>query len=198
MSSRWWSPFDGMEQIAFKPVAGGFVYRAPNPWLVGPGRHYVVTEAQKAALAVHHRSTMRLAFWLMVAGIVLGVPVAGIFFPGHSWMTLVCAALGGLAIGFAVNMRLARKVRPLIAGLAPTSDRITQSDAFKIQVTVFSRRFVMGLAALSFVMFALAAAYPLLGSNGWNLNALIGMLLFGFGTAYWVALYVAKRKQSAT
>ena len=34
----------------FKPVADGFVFRTPTLWLLGPGEHYLVTEAQKAEI----------------------------------------------------------------------------------------------------------------------------------------------------
>ena len=40
-----------IEALVFKKVAGGYVYRAPNPWLFGKGRHYLVSEAQKEKIA---------------------------------------------------------------------------------------------------------------------------------------------------
>src|SRR5712691_4345649 len=35
MSRHWWNPFDGMEELTFRPVEGGYLYAAPNPWLFG-------------------------------------------------------------------------------------------------------------------------------------------------------------------
>jgi len=55
MSSRWWFPFDGMEEMSFKRVPEGWVYRAPNPWLFGRGRYYLLNEKQKSEVAGHHR-----------------------------------------------------------------------------------------------------------------------------------------------
>ena len=55
MSSRWWFPFDGMEEMSFKRVPEGWVYRVPNPWLVGRSRYYLVSEKQKSEIAGHHR-----------------------------------------------------------------------------------------------------------------------------------------------
>ena len=58
MSRHWWNPFDGMEELTFRPVEGGFLYRAPSPWLFGRYRHYFVNTEQKATLASAHRTTM--------------------------------------------------------------------------------------------------------------------------------------------
>jgi hypothetical protein len=55
MSSRWWFPFDGMEEMSFKRVPEGWVYRVPNPWLLGRSRYYLVSEKQKSEIAGHHR-----------------------------------------------------------------------------------------------------------------------------------------------
>ena len=203
MSIRWWNPFDGMEQVAFKPVADGYVYRAPSLWLFGPGRYYRVNEDQKAELTVHHSRIMRLTFWMIVIAAGIGAPLAGAFFADHSWMTLAASALVGFAIGFAINMVLAVKVSPIVAGLAPTSSRITRRDVFKTQVAVMSPRAVLGFAVLDRALFALVVAGALVGPRGWDLTAVVGTALFGIGMMYFASLYVAKcyatkRRQART
>ena len=196
MSSRWWNPFDGMEQIAFKPVAEGYVYRAPNPWLFGRGRYYQVNEDQKAELVVHHGRTMRWTFWMIVIAAGIGAPLAAPFFPDHSWMTLTASALIGFAIGFALNVALCLKVGPIVAGLAPTSRRITRGDAFRTQLAVMSRRTMLGFAVLDLTLFALVVAGALFGPRRWDLTAVLGTALFGVGMMYFAALYVAKRRHA--
>jgi len=47
---------------------------------------------------------------------------------------------------------------------------------------------------LSLAMFALSALPPLLSSGGWDASTVTGTLLFGFGTLYWLGMYVAKRR----
>src|SRR5262245_55621820 len=37
-------------EVLFKPVADGYVFRAPNPWILGNAKHYRVSEAQKALI----------------------------------------------------------------------------------------------------------------------------------------------------
>jgi hypothetical protein len=198
MSIRWWNPFDGMEQIAFKPELGGYVYRAPNPWLFGRGRYYLVNEAEKAELAVHHRRALRFTFLVILVGAALGGPLLGSFAPSRPAITLAVAALIGLAVGFVINVLLARSLAPIVAKLTPTRARITQRDAFKQQVAVFSRRYLLGFIALEFVMFALVVASATFGPQGWDLTAMVGTALFGLGAVYFVALYVAKLKQAAS
>jgi hypothetical protein len=196
MSNRWWNPFDGMEQMAFKPLADGYVYRAPNPWLFGPGRYYLVNEAQKAALVVHHRRMMQLMFWGIIAMVMIGVPLTGLFLPHRSGTMMGVSALVGLALGLCLNLLLVRRIEPIVATLPPTSARITQGDAFKRQVAIFSRRYLLGFAALDFVLLALVVSTAVFGSTGWDLMAIVGSLLFGAGMIYFLVLYVAKRRQA--
>jgi hypothetical protein len=196
MSSRWWFPFDGMEEMSFKRVPEGWVYRAPNPWLFGRGRYYLLNEKQKSEVAGHHR---RMWLFLLLAILVMsaaGVPMTlGGFDDQHAVATLATAALLGLLAGFIANACLYRTIRPLIAGLPPTTQRITQSDVLNTQIAVFSRGYMLFFGSLSLALFALIALQPLLTSAGWDARSLCGALLFGAGTIYWFALYIAKRRQ---
>jgi len=198
MAHHWWHPLDGMQELSFKPVAGGCLYRAPSPWLFGPARHYVVSKEQKATLALHHRTMLRLAFWLIVMMGALAVPLAGLFLPTQSLAFIGASMLIGLAIGLSLNAWLVHKVKPIIAGLTPSAERITQRQMFGTQASTFSRRYVLGFAALSFVMLALSAARPIFDPAGRDLIAIIGIGLFGLATIYWCALYLAQcRRETA-
>ena len=62
------------ERIAaayFRPAAGGFVYRAPNPWILGRPHHYLVSEAQRdviaGILAPRPRAWAKLALGVILA-----------------------------------------------------------------------------------------------------------------------------------
>jgi len=193
MAGHWWHPLDGMQELSFKPIAGGYLYRAPSPWLFGPARHYVVGEEQKAALALHHRAMLRLAFWLIVMMGGLAVPLAALFLPSQNLAYIGASMLVGLAIGLSINAWLFHKVKPIIAELTPSVERITQHDMFGTQASTFSRRYVLGFAVLSFVMLALSAARPIFDPAARDLIAVLGIALFGLATIYWCALYVAQR-----
>jgi MFS family permease len=195
MTTRWWFSFAGMEQVAFKPTAEGFIYRAPNPWLFGPGRYYLVNQAQKSELARDHRRMLLVLFWMIVAGGAIAGPLAGGFAPGPAWATLAFAMLIGLAIGFAANLWLVAKVSPIVAGLPLSSERITQADTFKRQMNVYSPRFILGYGVLSLVLLALSVWDGMYGPTGWNLYPVVGAVLFGATTIYWAVLFVAQRRR---
>ncbi len=197
MSSRWWFPFDGMEEMSFKRVPEGWVYRVPNPWLLGRSRYYLVSEKQKSEIAGHHR---RMWLFLLLGITVIAAVGAPLTLAGFDEQQVVLsratAALLGLIVGFAANAWLCRTIRPIIANLTPTTQRITQSEVLNTQIAVFSRGYLLFFGSLSLLLFALIALQPLLTSAGWDTRSLFGALLFGAGTIYWFALYIAKRRQS--
>jgi len=197
MSSRWWFPFDGMEEMSFKRVPEGWVYRAPNPWLLGRSRYYLVSEKQKSEIAGHHRR-MWLFLLLGIAVIAaVGAPLTLAGFDDQQVvLSLATAALLGLIVGFVANAWLCRTIRPIIADLPPTTQRIAQSEVLNTQIAVFSRGYLLFFRSLSLLLLALIALQPLLTSAGWDARSLCGALLFGAGTIYWFALYIAKRRQS--
>jgi hypothetical protein len=197
MSSRWWFPFDGMEKMSFKRVPEGWVYRAPNPWLLGRSRYYLVSEKQKSEIAGHHRR-MWLFLLLGIAVVAaVGAPLTLAGFDDQQVvLSLATAALLGLIVGFVANAWLWRTIRPIIADLPPTTQRIAQSEVLNTQIAVFSRGYLLFFGSLSLLLLALIALQPLLTSAGWDARSLCGALLFGAGTIYWFALYIAKRRQS--
>jgi len=197
MSSRWWFPFDGMEEMSFKRVPEGWVYRIPNPWLLGRSRYYLVSEKQKSEIAGHHR---RMWLFLLLGIAVIAAVGAPLTLAGFDErqvvVSLATAELVGLIVGFVANAWLCRTIRPIIANLTPTTQRITQSEVLNTQIAVFSRGYLLFFGSLSLLLFALIALQPLLTSAGWDTRSLFGALLFGAGTIYWFALYIAKRRQS--
>jgi hypothetical protein len=197
MSSRWWFPFDGMEEMSFKRVPEGWVYRVPNPWLLGRSRYYLVSEKQKSEIAGHHRRMWHFLLLGIAVIAALGAPLTLAGFDDQQVvLSLATAALLGLIVGFAANAWLCRTIRPIIADLTPTTQRITQSEVLNTQIAVFSRGYLLFFGSLSLLLFALIALQPLLTSAGWDARSLCGALLFGAGTIYWFALYIAKRRQS--
>jgi len=186
-----------MEKMSFKRVPEGWVYRAPNPWLLGRSRYYLVSEKQKSEIAGHHRR-MWLFLLLGIAVVAaVGAPLTLAGFDDQQVvLSLATAALLGLIVGFVANAWLCRTIRPIIADLPPTTQRIAQSEVLNTQIAVFSRGYLLFFGSLSLLLLALIALQPLLRSAGWDARSLCGALLFGAGTIYWFALYIAKRRQS--
>jgi hypothetical protein len=181
VTDRSWLPFTGMEELPFKRVPEGWVYRAPNPWLLGPA-HYLLNDVQKSEVAGHLRRAWRFTFLTIIVIVAAGVPLTASKFD---------------AVGMIANAYFCRAIRSVIAGLPPTAPAITRSDAIRIQIAAFSGKHMLFLALLSTAMFALTALPPLLGSEGWDLWSVCGAILFGAGAAYWFALYAAKRRRAA-
>jgi hypothetical protein len=186
-----------MEEMSFKRVPEGWVYRVPNPWLLGRSRYYLVSEKQKSEIAGHHR---RMWLFLLLGITVITAVGAPLTLAGFDEqqvvLSLATAALLGLIVGFVANAWLCRTIRPIIADLTPTTQRITQSEVLNTQIAVFSRGYLLFFGSLSLLLFALIALQPLLTSAGWDARSLCGAMLFGAGTIYWFALYIAKRRQS--
>ena len=125
----------------FKPVPGGFVYRAPNAWLIGRGKFYFVTEAQKAEIVA--RSSPPKVAWvsaLMMMMILLGLGAAltfswyrhgyrfDVFTPGDIATVVVATLLAMLlAIRIAVQP-LMNRLQPLLATLPKSDVRISSQE----------------------------------------------------------------------
>ena len=76
--------YEGIEEVAFKKVEGGYVFQTSNPWLVGPRRRYFVDETRKAAIAECIRETLRrIRPFALVAAIVIPAIILG----GTLWLT---------------------------------------------------------------------------------------------------------------
>jgi hypothetical protein len=186
-----------MVEMSFKPVPTGYVFGAPNPWLIGSRQYYLLNEQQKSEVAARLRRMWRYLFVAIFVAVGVIVPITLSGFDQRPVTAFAIDVLVGLAIGLALNAYLCRSIRPVLAGLAPTAERITQGEAFRTQVTVFSRGYIAFFGLLSLAMFALAAARPLLGFAGWDFWSIAGALLFGACTIYWTVLYLAKLSRSA-
>jgi hypothetical protein len=121
--------------VYFKPVAGGYVYRAPNTWLFGSAEHFLVTEEQKAAILATVTSTIGPALWItgmawLALSVLLGVALslwahrAG--FSGLDVVTAMIAMTLAIYPAFLLSRQLLlHRLRPILATLPPTSERIT-------------------------------------------------------------------------
>jgi hypothetical protein len=121
-------------QTSFKPTAGGYVFRCPNPWLFGRWRSYLVNEAQKETLAVHLRQRQRLILWLMAIYLPIALAVTALFQslggppdPSTAGFLAVIAAamLGMLALALVPHLYLMRKIEPLLAQMQRTDEQTT-------------------------------------------------------------------------
>lgn len=73
--------YDGLEEVAFKRVAGGYLFQANNRYFFGPKQRYLVNEGQKAEIAACLRETLRrIKPWVFVAMVLIPAILIGSIF----------------------------------------------------------------------------------------------------------------------
>ena len=135
--ARW---FEGAEEAAFMPVAGGYLLQLPNRWFIGRAQRYLVNESQKAPIAAIMRRRRRLVIPLLLAYLALVVS----FFLLLRWsmgphgptslsvaIAIAYIVLTVAALVLAPHYYMMRKLAPLLAGLPPTEQRIKLGDQIR-------------------------------------------------------------------
>jgi hypothetical protein len=118
----------------FEPVPGGFIWRAPTPW-IGSTRRYFVEEARYAELAAKLSSRTPLLVAAGVAVVVSLIVMSGVFvgqrLTGSGGYPSTVGAIGldvlGGAISFFIPMQIFQwlvwqQIRPILAGLVRVED----------------------------------------------------------------------------
>jgi hypothetical protein len=116
----------GIEEGVFKQVSeDAWLFKAPRPWLVGPAPHYVVNDAQKAAIATRLRWSKRISivmvyiFLVILGFIAVRIPEIPLEVAWYCAVpVLIVLVFGGRYLA----------IRPLIAGLPRSRGRITFSE----------------------------------------------------------------------
>jgi hypothetical protein len=126
--------------VYFKPVSGGYVYRAPNTWLFGSAEHFLVTEGQKAEIFATVTSTIRPVLWItgiswITLSVLLGMALslwayrAGYYTSGLDGVSAMIAMMLSIYPAFLLSRQLLlHRLRPILATLPPTNERITSLE----------------------------------------------------------------------
>jgi hypothetical protein len=165
--------------MLFKPTTGGFVFRAPRPWVFGRARNYRVDAAQKAEIIAvmapekpaWHQAALIAALILGPVLWVCGMTAFVWAVSGHdeptggdvvavmllSVVPLLAALYFALAAG---AQRQLAKLAPIIARLAPSDEEVTAADLRRgmAHATPFG---AMGTIILLFAASALLTAFTL-------------------------------------
>src|SRR4051794_16214961 len=121
--------------VIFKRVPGGYVYRVPNAWVFGTGVHRLADESQKAALIrtmdAVHLFPIIAASWLALS-VLLGTVALWAtqsFSDTIKHIIIVTSVLLSLYGALFISRRvLLSRLRPIIARLPTTEERITSAD----------------------------------------------------------------------
>lgn len=121
--------------VIFKPVPGGYVYRIPNAWVFGSGVHVLVDDGQKAAIIKTMDSVPLFPIiagsWVTLSILFGATALWAIQSPSDGVRDVLVATsvvfslYGALLISRRV---LLSRLRPIIAGLPTTDERITSAD----------------------------------------------------------------------
>ena len=156
----------------FRKVEGGWVFRAPNPWVFGRAQHYLANDAQRDAIysALTPRrpalaSAVVLGVLLSVIAIVIGtgmliygdadeLPLVGV-----AGMFAAIFLLFYLALLVASRIRI-RRLQPALAVVPTTDQRITSADMRGIITAAMPVKRLLTIAA-AYALSCLASAVPL-------------------------------------
>jgi hypothetical protein len=164
---------DNREAIMFKKVPDGYVFRAPNPWVFGRTRFYLVDEALKAQLLAIVTARSQAVFWIVLVAVIGASTAVQAFATGHdnptaSDVVIMLALLPlWLYAALLVSIRpMARRLQPLLAGLVPTDQRITAAELrAAVRKTVSFGHYIM-LGVSQAVMSAALILLALQKTNG--------------------------------
>lgn len=141
MTTRTAPNTSGIEEAAFKPVEGGYLFETPNPWIFAPGRRYVVSEEQKTALLGMmrpRRPRLRVAL-ISTAIIAFAGGVSILWWALSPRYNPSAFDLLGIAVttlvplyAFAVVAihRHLRRIQPVVSAAAPTQARFTAVERY--------------------------------------------------------------------
>src|SRR5882724_1540227 len=134
----------GLEEGQFKRIPEGWLFTTVNPWLLAPRRTYLVSDAQKPAIAARVRRARFLRVPAMLAMIALMV-AAIVMNPALLTMLKTSSLMGALIIGaFGVLTGAAilacdhLAVRSLLRDLPRSSQKIGYVDMMRSQSKAMS------------------------------------------------------------
>jgi hypothetical protein len=188
------SMLQGVEEGRFERVPDGWIFSNWNPWIVGAGWSYLVSEAQKPPIAARLRQSrlIRLVLILGLMGveilILLRLPSLRDAHALGSWAALaVFVGMFTVVTAACDNILL----RPLLRDLPRAPRKARKIELLRNQSHAMS---VKQLAALS-VMCALSSA-ALLGtysmSSGTDLFSLLGSVVGGFAAVHFFSMVMMK------
>jgi hypothetical protein len=116
-----------LEEVYFRPVQGGYLYDAPNPWLAGRGARYIVNEAQRAALldiVKPQRNGLRIfaVTWLWAAtshGHMGNLAMVGV---------MVTTLVPFYLVGVAYRFRYLARIAPVVSTAIETDQTFSTSE----------------------------------------------------------------------
>jgi hypothetical protein len=174
---------NGMEEAQFKRVPEGWLFTTVSPWIFAPHRTYLVSDAQKPAIAerVRRGRYLRLAviltvMALMAVGIIMN-PAVLTLVKTFSFTGAIVFALFVVLTVAAVTVCDYLNIRLLIRDLQCSSRKIGHADMMQSQAQAMSASAIAIFASL-FVAVTAGKTYEALTSASGNWMAAIAAACF--------------------
>jgi hypothetical protein len=184
----------GLEEAQFKRVPEGWLFTTPSPWVFAPRRTYLVTDAQKPALAARVRRARYLRLILMIPMMLVLVAVF-VRYPTLLNARSVATWLGFVAfiVVFTVIITLSDHlcVRPLLHDLPRSVQKIGFADMMRRQSAALSVKALAIFTAI-FVIAAVANAAEMLMSDRASPFAAVSAFAFALFAIAFLAMLVLK------
>ena len=203
-------------ELSFRQVANGWVFRPPNPWVFGDTPHYLVSDDQKARIVAVLSSPRPILLGLVMT---LGLTAWVVAVAALTWMAglrpesmsgiqaILMVAAFIIPVFVILPIYLAwqlRRLRPTLAGLPLTDERISRRDMRRAMGGTMSMRSLLLLAGLfgfnailqSYDLWSGSARFRLFGDAGPIFSVITTAICGGVTLMYlWLALRKARQKQ---
>jgi hypothetical protein len=194
---------EGFEEAQFKRIPEGWLFATVSPWIFAPRRTYLVSDAQKPAIAARIRCAryLRLAVMLammtlMVAVIVMNPTLTAILKTPSLTHALIIGAFGVLTVA-AIMACDHLAVRSLLRDLPRSSQKISYADIMRSQSKAMSTTAIATIAALLALCAASQVYLVLTSSRTEWLGMMSAMACAGLAANTIVTLIVKLRTRHA-
>jgi hypothetical protein len=188
---------NGLEEAHFKRVPEGWLFTTVSPWIFAPNRTYLVSDAQKPAIAERVRRGRYLRFaviLLLMALMAIGI----ITNPAVLTLVKTFSLTGAIIFASFVVLTVAAitacdylNIRPLIRNLPRSSRKIAHADIMQSQAQAMSAPAIAIFASL-FVVATAGKTYEALTSASGNWMAAIAAACFAPFALAFIGLLVVK------
>jgi hypothetical protein len=188
---------NGLEEAQFKRVPEGWLFTTVSPWIFAPRRTYLVSDAQKPALAKRVRRGRYLRLVVILALMAL-MAVGIIMNPAVLMMAKTFSLTGAIVFASFVVLTVAAitlcdylNIRPLIGDLPRSSRKIGHADMMQSQAQSMSAPAIAIFASL-FVVATAGKTYEALTSASGNWMAAVAAACFAPFALLFVGMLVVK------
>ena len=184
----------GIEEGQFKRELDGWLFTTANPWVFGRRWTYLITDAQKPALAARVRRAryVRLLVMLVTMALLMTVlmSVPSLLRPPGIGIALVLVGFVVVVTGM-IFVGDYLTVRPLLLGMPRTQRKFSQRDMMRTQYEAMSLRSLSIFAAI-FVFATFANLAGWMASPHAGVFALPGVAFSGLFAALFGGMLIAK------